>query len=311
MSRRRHQTRKQDKIGKILSEFRGLKEISAIKGTHQTPKIDEIEDKNGDLTTGKENIANVFADFYEDLYKARLAMVAAPLSQDGAADVEAISLQELVESLAEMRRGKARDDSGVIAETLRDGSELLLQEFLDLFNDVLSMKREVPTAWKQTRLTMIFKRGDRKNVGNYRPIAIVPVLYKAFSRILCKRVLPDIIRAQTVEQAAYRKGFSTDDHMLTVTLLIEKACEHNSPLWIGLVGFLKAFDTVEHCSLWEVLRQQNVHQHYINLLRCLYSDQVAYVQAGAKSRTISLARGVKQGDPISSLLFIAVMQACF
>ena len=51
-----------------------------------------------------------------------------------------------------------------------------------------------------------------------------------------------------------------------------------------------------------------VPTQYINLLRNLYANQVGIVQAEVRSREFSIARGVKQGDPISALLFIAVMQ---
>ena len=116
---------------------------------------------------------------------------------------------------------------------------------------------------------------------------------------------------QSVDQAAYRKGFSTDDHLLTVSTLIEKSYEFNHPLWIALVDFEKAFDTVDHPTLWKVLQEQGVPNHYIALLQSLYQGQIAYVKADVKSRSFSISRGVKQGDPISALLFIAVMQDCF
>ena len=116
---------------------------------------------------------------------------------------------------------------------------------------------------------------------------------------------------QTPDQAAYRKGFSTEDHLLTVSLLIEKSWEFNQPLWIALVGFEKAFDTVDHSALWQVLLDQGVPSHYVNLLVALYQNQTAHVQAGAQSKVFCISRGAKQGDPIRALLFIAIMQACF
>ena len=82
---------------------------------------------------------------------------------------------------------------------------------------------------------------------------------------------------------------------------IEKAKECDDPLWVALVDFEKAFDTVERRPLWEVLRKQCVPPEYIALMRRLYADQTATVQSGKRSRSISLARGVKQGDPLSSL----------
>jgi hypothetical protein len=182
---------------------------------------------------------------------------------------------------------------------------------LNLFNDVLCEDRAVPDQWRKTRLTVIYKKGDPKQPGNYRPIAILPIMYKLFSRMVCERIQTTLMPRQSPDQAAYRSGFSTEEHLLTLTLLTERSSEWNTDLWLGLVDFEKAFDTVEHDALWKVLAEQGVSQGYICLLRKLYKDQTACVQAGAASREFALSRGVKQGDPISALLFIAVMEACF
>ena len=114
---------------------------------------------------------------------------------------------------------------------------------------------------------------------------------------------------QSVDQAAYRKGFSTEDHLLTVALLIENSREFHFPLWFALVDFEKAFDTVEHEPLWRLLAQQGLPPQYVTLLQRLYANQEASVQAVTRSKSFQITRGVKQGDPISALLFIAVMQA--
>ena len=99
--------------------------------------------------------------------------------------------------------------------------------------------------------------------------------------------------------------------MLSLTLLLEKCQEWNQCAWLCLVDFEKAIDTVDHDALWRVLYDFDVDVPYITLLKKLYANQSAVVCAGAESRSFSLARGVKQGDPISALLFIAVMEACF
>jgi len=58
--------------------------------------------------------------------------------------------------------------------------------------------------------------------------------------MLCNRLQDHIMMHQSVDQAAYRKGFSTDDHLLTISTLIEKSYEFNHPLWIALVDFRKS-----------------------------------------------------------------------
>ena len=112
---------------------------------------------------------------------------------------------------------------------------------------------------------------------NYRPIAILPILYKLFSRMLCQRLHGAIIGQQSVDQAAYRPGYSTEDHLACTALLFESCSEWNQALWLGLVDFEKAFDTIEHDSLWSALEELGVDVTYINLLKTLYSKQFACV----------------------------------
>ena len=130
-------------------------------------------------------------------------------------------------------------------------------------------------------------------------------------RMFCERIQTTLMSQQSPDQAASRAGYSTEDHLLTVTLMTELCSEWRSELWLGLIDFEKAFDTVEHDVLWEVLKNQGLHPDYIDIIKRLYDGQTAYVQAGAASRRFPLLRGVKQGDPVSALLFIAVMEQCF
>jgi hypothetical protein len=169
-----------------------------------------------------------------------------------------------------------------MAEMLKAGSTLLLNVILEVFNDILLLRGAPPQAWKHTKLTVIFKKGDPQLP--HRPIAIVPILYKVFSRMFCSRMMKHIMQHQDVDQAAYRKGFSTEDHLLTVSLIIEKSWEYNFPIWLALVDFEKAFDTVEHEALWKVLEAQSVPSHYIKILKSSYTCQLAAVKARERSR---------------------------
>ena len=85
--------------------------------------------------------------------------------------------------------------------------------------------------------------------------------------MLCNRLQPIIISEQSPDQAAYRKGYSTVDHMMAITLLTEGCAEWNQKLWVALVDFEKAFGTVEHAALWKVLDDLGVDFNYIALLK--------------------------------------------
>ena len=157
---------------------------------------------------------------------------------------------------------------------------------MNLFNDVINPQKAPPDTWRKTSLIVIFKKGDPRLPSNYRPIAILPILYKVFSRMLCARIKSDILRRQSVDQAAYREGFSNEDHLLTLCLLAESCNEWNADLWIALVDFEKAFDTVEHDALWSAMRNQGIREEYVMLVMKLYEIQPATVKVRVESKEI-------------------------
>ena len=309
LTRTKVRWRKRAQIEAILTEFVGLKDIASIKGVGSKKAIEVVKDNSGNLVTDEQGIADVFASFYEQLYAAKGEHQYGGCSLGSQTDsLEPFTHQELKAALKSMKRGRAKDESGIIAEMVKDASPSMLGLILDLFNEILCGRSMPPASWKRVVIKVIFKKGDCQLPKNYRPIALIPILYKVFSRMLCERVAKFVVPKQDVEQAAYRKGFSTEDHILAAVILTEQANEFNIPLWLALVDFEKAFDTVDQASMWGALRLAGVPEPYITLLQRLYLDQVGVVQTKRPSKTFPIETGVKQGDPISALLFICIMQ---
>jgi hypothetical protein len=184
----------------------------------------------------------------------------------------------------------------------------LAELLADIFNDILKRRGDVPQQWKKTRLRVLFKKGDVRCPENYRPISILPILLKLFSRVLLGRISEVLGKAQSVDQAGFRPTFGCEDHLFTLTMLYEKSQEWGNAVWVAAIDFTKAFDTVEHTALWAALEEQGVPPQYIDVLRRLYEGQTGVVVAERESRSFDILRGTKQGDPISPPLFNSVLE---
>ena len=80
------------------------------------------------------------------------------------------------------------------------------------------------------------------------------------------------------------------------------------PVYTSTIDFTKAFDRIKHSALWSSLENYGVEPSYVELLQRLYSQQEGTVLTDKQSDVFSIKRGTKQGDPLSSPLFITVLQ---
>ena len=117
---------------------------------------------------------------------------------------------------------------------------------------------------------------------------------------------------QPREQAGFRKGYSTTDHLQALNQRREKSNEYNLLLCIGFIDYEKVFDIVERFAIFEALRKTNINETYIDILQNIYSQAAARIHLDKSvSDEFPIHRGVRQGDPLSPKLFTAVMEEVF
>ena len=85
--------------------------------------------------------------------------------------------------------------------------------------------------------------------------------------------LPDV-------QAGFRKERGTRDQTANIHWIIEKAREFQKNTYFCFIDYAKAFDSVDHNKLWEILKEMGIPDHLACLLRNLYTGQEATVRTG-------------------------------
>ncbi|CAG4934862.1 unnamed protein product [Colias eurytheme] len=303
---------RQNIIEKHINTTGSTKKAYKELRTHKT-WIDGIK-RNEIVLNNRSDIIKVATDFYKNLYSfqhpqdTNNAIVLPTGKESGRATAPEIEINEVITALKNLKIEKSPGPDNITNDTLRIASKELAKPLTNLFNLVLKTG-ETPTQWSESNIILIYKKGDSKDIANYRPISLLPCVYKLFSSIINHRICNTLDARQPVEQAGFRKGFSTVDHIHTLELLIEKFQEMRCPLYLAFIDYKKAFDTLSHDSIWETLRTQNVEKEYIQVLKNIYSDCRSRVKLEKVGPWFPVKRGVRQGDPISPKLFIATLES--
>jgi hypothetical protein len=161
-----------------------------------------------------------------------------------------------------------------------------------------------PREWKRSVFIPLTKKGDAKDCSNYRTIALIPHASKVLLKIIQQRLRP-IIEAELPDtQAGFRRGRGTRDHIANLRWIMEKSREYQKDVYMCFIDYSKAFDCIDHDKLWKALNELGVPPHLIQLIRSLYTDQVATVRTQhGDTEWFRIGKGVRQGCILSPFLF--------
>ena len=275
-------------------------------------QISEMTDKHGNIHTDGTGIANAFADFHETLYtEPKDIQPEISTNMSGLDPVNLISVEEVEAALAHMKNGKAADQATMLAEVIKYAGQRMLTLIAELLSDVMAPNGHTPQYWREMVIKVLHKKGPAHVPDNYRPISIIPILYKLYATIVLTRIEADLDTAQSRGHVGFRKKRSATDHLLCMNFVVQMKREKGEPLWCAALDFRKAFDTTSHSSIWRSLEEQHIHPQYVQALQKQYNNQQARVCAGQLGREFPITRGTKQGDPISPALFNSVTQSIF
>ena len=263
-----------------------------------------MKDEQGRLQTSRTKIEKIIVYFYTNLYQSTTPVQRIPSPTNDPAP--RIIESEVRHAIKQMKPKTASGPDNISGDILKTGSTTIINKLKDRFNRYLEEER-IPDQWKTSRTVLLFKKGDRDNIKNYRPIALLSQPYKLFTKILLNRLERILDDFQPVEQAGFRKGFSCMDHIQSATQLIEKTREYKQPLLLCFVDYVKAFDSVELNAVWNALSRAGVDPKYINMLEQCNLDTSTNIKLFHKNLTVPIRKGVRQGDTISPKLFTAAL----
>lgn len=282
--------------------------------------LDQLTKPDGSTVTEIDDIVSACKQFYEELYTRlegdsnlwpELLLGFPHWTEDQAADLDfEISVSELHQAAKRLARGST------------PGSDGLPLEFYLCFWDVLGVplcqvitscieRGLLPPSSRCGLIKLLCKDERRRtDLGAWRPITLLNADYKIFAKVLQLRLGRVLDLVISPAQASAVPGRTIQQHLFALRDICYWAVDRRASAFLLSADQEKAFDRVCHDFMFHVLHRSGLGERFQGLVRLLYTDAESKVVVnGRSSQPFPVQRGVRQGCPLSPLLYVLVFEA--
>ena len=284
-----------------IKHFRTLRKITK----KQSIRSITIESADGNVLTEEAEIREGWTEYCSALYNHPIAPNVNVLEQPTVNERSDLPIlrEEVKNAIIKLKAGKSPGVDNIPAELIKAGGEAMIDFYFRVCCDIWS-QGVWPKHWSQSVFIPIPKTGNIKACKNYRTIILICHASKIMLKILQERIKQKAEDFIAEEQAGFRAGRSTAEHIFNVNLLIQKHLDHQRTIHHNFIDFKKAFDRVWWSGLWWALRGANIDESIIGIIQALYEQSTGSVMyGGALGEDFNITVGVRQGCLLSPVLF--------
>jgi hypothetical protein len=215
-------------------------------------------------------------------------------------------VEEVYLAINSLSNSTSLDIYGINATMLKLASKYVCEVLTYLFNECIN-QGVFPDKLKINKVVPVYKKGEKANCSNYRPISIVPTISKVFERLVHTQIVSYLESCNLFSSSQYgfRSNHSTIEAVMSLLSGLLEGLELNNSVLFRSFDMSKAFDTVDHGILINKLSFYNFDDTVVDFLNSYLSNrwQSVFLNGCFSSKT-HVKYGVPQGSILGPTLFI-------
>ena len=216
--------------------------------------------------------------------------------------------EEIVQVLKDFQGDKAPGPDGFTMTFFQKCWRVVEKDIMDFFEEVY-VQCQFERSLNASFITLIPKKVNASNIRDFRPISLIGSMYKLLAKVLANRFKVVLGGLISESQNAFVGGRQMVDSILIANECLDSRVRSGLPGLICKLDIEKAYDHVNRDSLLYVLRRMGFGSRWIRRMHmCIATLCFSVLINGTHAGFFQSSIGIRQGDPLSPLLFLLVME---